>query len=148
MGLVLSKLREAQDICNAMRTCRAMAEAGRSRMVWRELSLRLEEEKTLDEMEARHGGAREAFKLLARDPVKRFRFIKRIPTLGLNASDDDLSPGERRAAVHGASHSFRPRRVRRKPIARAWRTTTPSASGSLCSLAWVGTRDFGCARTG
>ena len=62
LGLVLSKLREAQDICNAMRTCRAMAEAGRSRMVWRELSLRLEEEKTLDEMEARHGGAREAFK--------------------------------------------------------------------------------------
>ena len=101
LGLVLSKLLDAQDICNAMRTCRAMAEAGRSRMVWRELSLRLEEEKSLDEMEATHGGAREAFKLLARDPVKRFRFIKRIPTLGLNASDDDLSPGERRAAVHG-----------------------------------------------
>ena len=44
LGLVLSKLLDAQDICNAMRTCRAMAEAGRSRMVWRELSLRLEEQ--------------------------------------------------------------------------------------------------------
>ena len=52
LGRILAHMKSPVDICNAMRTCKAMAEAGRSRMVWRELSLRLEDEKTVDEMEA------------------------------------------------------------------------------------------------
>ena len=119
LGRILSQLKSSVDICNAMRTCKAMAEAGRSRVVWRELSLRLEDEKTVDEMEALHGGARETFKMLCRDPAKRFRFVKRIPTLGLNVSDNDLPQvPQGHAAVHGG-FSFVPPTEGQAPTNRA-----------------------------
>jgi serine/threonine protein kinase len=92
---ILSLLAPA-DIARAMRACKALARAGASRTVFRALSLRLEPDpdvvNALDKEGADDDHGMGTFVKLRDDPLRRYKFISPLPTLGLNVCDND-SPG-------------------------------------------------------